>query len=63
MDPVQCWCDSGGRGFEGEWISVCTCMTESLGRSLELLTALLVGHTPKQNKKLKRKKKIVLGKP
>ena len=34
-----------------------TCMAESLHRSSETITALLIGYTPTENKKFKLKKK------
>ena len=47
------------RGFGGEWIHVYvwlspltdTCMAESSHCSPEIITTLLIGHTPIQNKK------------
>ena len=39
-----------GRGFGGEWIHV----YESLDYSPETITALLIGYTPIQHKKLKK---------
>ena len=37
-------------------MDTCICMAESLGGSVETITALLIGYTPIQNKKLKKKK-------
>ena len=40
-----------GGEFKGEWIHVYICMAESLSCPPETITALLIGHTPTQNKR------------
>ena len=39
----------------GEWIHVYIYMAESLDWAPETITTLLIGYTPKQNKKFKKK--------
>ena len=45
-----------GRGVRGR-MDTCICMAESLHCSPETLTTLLISYTPRQTKKLKKKKK------
>ena len=47
----------GGLEGKGDWgrMDPCTCMAESLYCSPEVITMLLIGYTPKQNKKFKKK--------
>ena len=55
-NSAQCYVAAWMEGeFGEEWIHV-LCMAESLRCSLETNTTLLVGYTPKQNKKLKKEK-------
>jgi len=46
-------------GWERGWgrMDTHTCMAESLHRSSETITTLLIGYTPTENKKFKFKKK------
>ena len=48
----------GGRGIWGR-MDTCICMAEPLLFSPETITTLLIGYTPKQNKKFKIKKKRI----
>ena len=43
-------------GWEGVWgrMDTCICMTESLGCSPKMITTLLIGYTPIQNKKFQK---------
>ena len=50
---VAAWME---REFRGEWIHVYVCMAESLCCSPETITTLLIGYTPIQHKKLKKKR-------
>ena len=57
MDLCSILCGSlDGRGVWGR-MDIGICMAESLSCSPETITTLLIGYTPIQNKKFKRKKK------
>ena len=57
MDLCSILCGSlDGRGVWGR-MDICICMAESLSCSPETITTLLIGYTPIQNKKFKRRKK------
>ena len=51
----------GSLDGSGVWgrMDTCICMAESLCYSRKTVTTLLIGYTPIQNKKLKKKKKKV----
>ena len=50
-------CQPGWKQGLGENGDTCICMAESVGCSSGTITTLLVGYTPIQNKKLKKKKR------
>ena len=54
-NSAQCWGSQEGRGLGGKWIHAYICVAESLCCSPETITALLIGYTPVQNKKFKKK--------
>ena len=47
---------------KGVWgrMDICICMAEFLHYSSEIITILLIGYTPIQNKKFKRKKNLAM---
>ena len=48
----------GRAGLWGEWMDTCTCIAESLVCSSETITTLLIGCTPIQNRKFKKRKGV-----
>ena len=47
-----------GRGEVWGKMDTCVCMPEPLPHSPEAITTLLIGYSPKQNLKFKKKKKV-----
>ena len=55
-NSAQCYVAAWMGGDLGGRMDPCTCMAESLCCLPETITTLLIGHPPKQNKKLKKEK-------
>ena len=60
MELCSMLCGSlDGRRVWGR-MDICICMAEFLHYSSEIITILLIGYTPIQNKKFKRKKNLAM---
>ena len=57
-NSVQCHVQCLDRRGVWERMNTCICMAKSFHCSPETTTALLIGYTPRQNKKFKKKKNL-----